>query len=59
MFTNPVSTRTVLTAFKLETGLSLPGGPLSFFMIDLLSLTYQTQRVEDGCLISYARYHDL
>lgn len=59
MFTSLVSTPTVLTAFKPETALSLPGGPLSWFMMDLLSLTYQTQRVENGCLILYARYHGL
>lgn len=57
VFTTPVSTLTVLTTFKPERALSLPGGPLSWFMTSLFSLIYQAQRAEDGCLVSYARYH--
>lgn len=57
MFTSPLSALLSLPTFQPEKALSLPGGPLSWFMTGLLSFIYQTQRVEDGCLISFARYH--
>lgn len=52
MFTSPLSALLSLPTFQPEKALSLPGGPLSWFMTGLLSFIYQTQRVEDGCLIS-------
>lgn len=57
VFTSPLSTLLILPTFQPEKAWSLPGGPLSWFMTGLLSFIYQTQRVEDGCLISFARYH--
>lgn len=57
VFTSPLSTLLILPTFQPEKARSLPGGPLSWFMTGLLSFIYQTQRVEDGCLISFARYH--
>lgn len=56
VFTSPLSTLLILPTFQPEKAWSLPGGPLSWFMTGLLSFIYQTQRVEDGCLISFARY---